>query len=151
MEDRPAFDDWMLNYRSLLRLSEPLPISWRHLIWKGQSADYFRSIDLDRESRFPDLFSDQLTEDDKLMDYQIVKDLHRTANIGSNEEQQRLKRILLAYARYNTDCGYCQGFNVIVGLGFNTDGLYDLSLTDCFRQSLNNLYNFSDFLRFFRK
>ena len=73
------------------------------------------------------------------MDYQIVKDLHRkifqniifrftrqcnfenlkfsqrTANIGSNEEQQTLKRILLAYARYNTECGYCQGFNVIVG------------------------------------
>ena len=42
------------------------------------------------------------------------KDLHRTAYIGTNHEQQKLKKILLAYARFNPDCGYCQGFNIIV-------------------------------------
>ena len=38
-----------------------------------------------------------------------MKDLHRTTYIGGVIEQQKLKRVLLAYARYNPDCGYCQG------------------------------------------
>ena len=32
---------------------------------------------MDPDVKFPALFADKLTEDDKLMDYQIVKDLHR--------------------------------------------------------------------------
>ncbi|CBY22062.1 unnamed protein product [Oikopleura dioica] len=93
-----------------------LPSSWRKKIWLGLAQDYFQEVNLDRENLFPSLFNSTLTDDDKHLDYQIVKDLHRTANIGSRHDQQRLKRILLAYARYNPECGYCQGFNVIVAL-----------------------------------
>ena len=42
LDDRPAFEDWMLNYRSLLRLSEPLPVNWRARIWKAQSGLFFK-------------------------------------------------------------------------------------------------------------
>ena len=44
---------------------------------KTYKADYLRSLDINPDSKFPDLFADKLTEEDKLMDYQIVKDLHR--------------------------------------------------------------------------
>ncbi|CAE7449609.1 RABGAP1L, partial [Symbiodinium sp. CCMP2456] len=32
------------------------------------------------------------------------------------EQQQRLRRVLNAYASYNPDCGYCQGMNYVAGL-----------------------------------
>lgn len=51
----------------------------------------------------------------------IFKDLHRTGCSGFSgednvEERASLKRILLAYARWNKAVGYCQGFNVIAAL-----------------------------------
>ena len=49
---------------------------------------------------------------------QIVKDLHRTGETGftTEEEHAILKRVLLAYARYNNNTGYCQGFNILAAL-----------------------------------
>ena len=116
LTDRAAFNNWLLSHRALLRMDAGLPSSWRKKIWLGLAQEYFHEVNLDRERLFPSLFNSTLTDDDKHLDYQIVKDLHRTANIGSTYDQQRLKRILLAYARYNPECGYCQGFNVIVAL-----------------------------------
>ena len=51
----------------------------------------------------------------------LVQDLHRTGcswfcSQDSPEERASLKRVLLAYARYNKSVGYCQGFNVIAAL-----------------------------------
>ena len=34
----------------------------------------------------------------------------------TDEEKASLKRVLLAYARWNKSVGYCQGFNVIAAL-----------------------------------
>ena len=53
-----------------------------------------------------------------------VQDLHRTgcsSFSGQDNEQDRaiLKRVLLAYARWNKRIGYCQGFNVIAALLLN--------------------------------
>lgn len=50
-----------------------------------------------------------------------VQDLHRTgcsSYCGQEGEQDRvvLKRVLLAYARWNKTVGYCQGFNVLAAL-----------------------------------
>ena len=55
---------------------------------------------------------------DEALGSQIVKDLHRTGNTGFSTEQKHavLKRVLLAYARYNSSTGYCQGFNVLAAL-----------------------------------
>ena len=53
-----------------------------------------------------------------------MQDLHRTgcsSFSGQDNEQDRaiLKRVLLAYARWNKRIGYCQGFNVIAALLLN--------------------------------
>lgn len=50
-----------------------------------------------------------------------VQDLHRTgcsSYCGQEGEQDRvvLKRVLLAFARWNKTVGYCQGFNVLAAL-----------------------------------
>lgn len=64
--------------------------------------------------------------EDEALGMQIVKDLHRTGDTGFNSEEEHaiLKRVLLAYARFNKMTGYCQGFNILVALilkvvGFN--------------------------------
>ncbi|KAB0362047.1 hypothetical protein FD754_006203 [Muntiacus muntjak] len=49
------------------------------------------------------------------------EDLHRTgcsSYCGQEAEQDRvvLKRVLLAYARWNKNVGYCQGFNILAAL-----------------------------------
>lgn len=48
-------------------------------------------------------------------------DLHRTgcsSYCGQEAERDRvvLKRVLLAYARWNKNVGYCQGFNILAAL-----------------------------------
>ncbi|KAH0616650.1 hypothetical protein JD844_027929 [Phrynosoma platyrhinos] len=50
-----------------------------------------------------------------------LPDLHRTgcsSYCGQEAEQDRvvLKRVLLAYARWNKSVGYCQGFNILAAL-----------------------------------
>lgn len=52
---------------------------------------------------------------------ELFQDLHRTGcswfcEFETPEERAVLKRVLLAYARWNKAVGYCQGFNVIAAL-----------------------------------
>uniref|UniRef100_A0A3B3Z7N7 TBC1 domain family member 30 n=1 Tax=Periophthalmus magnuspinnatus TaxID=409849 RepID=A0A3B3Z7N7_9GOBI len=66
-------------------------------------------------------FNERSNPDDDSLGIQIVKDLHRTgcsSYCGQEGEQDRvvLKRVLLAYARWNKKVGYCQGFNVLAAL-----------------------------------
>ncbi|KAI2566806.1 TBC1D30 isoform 4, partial [Pan troglodytes] len=66
-------------------------------------------------------FNERSNPDDDSMGIQIVKDLHRTgcsSYCGQEAEQDRvvLKRVLLAYARWNKTVGYCQGFNILAAL-----------------------------------
>lgn len=63
-------------------------------------------------------FSEFSLPGDEALGTQIVKDLHRTGTTGFSTEQEHavLKRVLLAYARYNSSTGYCQGFNVLAAL-----------------------------------
>jgi hypothetical protein len=49
------------------------------------------------------------------------QDLHRTGcslfcGAAAEENQALLKRVLLAYARWNKAVGYCQGFNMLAAL-----------------------------------
>ena len=53
--------------------------------------------------------------------FYICQDLHRTGcswffESDTEGERASLKRVLLAYARWNKSVGYCQGFNVIAAL-----------------------------------
>jgi hypothetical protein len=75
-----------------------------------------KNIDWNKTKRFA--FNDRSNPDDDELGVQIVKDLHRTgcsAFSGNDNEYDRslLKRVLLGYARYNKQIGYCQGFNII--------------------------------------
>lgn len=67
---------------------------------------------------------------DETLGMQIVKDLHRTGDTGftSEEEHALLKRVLLAYARFNKATGYCQGFNILAALILKVVG-FDEQLT----------------------
>ena len=51
----------------------------------------------------------------------LLKDLHRTGCSGVENAEDRviLKRVLLAYARWNKVTGYCQGLNIIAALILN--------------------------------
>ena len=56
-----------------------------------------------------------------LLFFRSSKDLHRTGcgwffEHDTAEDRASLKRVLLAYARWNKQIGYCQGFNVIAAL-----------------------------------
>ncbi|KAJ2947024.1 hypothetical protein O0L34_g16368 [Tuta absoluta] len=59
--------------------------------------------------------------DDEQLGAQILKDLHRTGcslfcGTEGRENQAMLRRVLLAYARWNKEVGYCQGFNMIAAI-----------------------------------
>lgn len=67
------------------------------------------------------VFSDTSNPDDDELGVQIVKDLHRTGcslfcGVSGEQNQVLLKRVLLAYARWNKSVGYCQGFNMLGAL-----------------------------------
>ena len=58
-------------------------------------------------------FNELIAPEDDELDYQIVKDLHRTgcssfSGLENDQERALLKRVLLAYARWNKSVGYCQ-------------------------------------------
>ena len=94
-------------------------------MWVNIADNYFKTKHSDRD--WPTVkrwvFSDRVCPTDETLGNQIVKDLHRTgysniisSNGNKNEDRLLLKRVLLAYARWNKEIGYCQGFNVIAAL-----------------------------------
>ncbi len=88
-------------------------------IWLNLAQKYIQSINIDWDKTLRFVFNERSNPDDDELGIQIVKDLHRTGcSTTSNNEADRiiLKRVLLAYARYNKAIGYCQGFNIIVAL-----------------------------------
>ena len=56
-----------------------------------------------------------------MSDKPYLQDLHRTGcslfcGDEAEENQLMLKRVLLAYARWNKAIGYCQGFNMLAAI-----------------------------------
>lgn len=79
-----------------------------------------RLIDRQTDRSWDKLADGQIKRRFKLL-ASILQDLHRTGYSGfsggeDNASRSSLKRVLLAYARWNKDVGYCQGFNVMVAL-----------------------------------
>ncbi|TKS90524.1 TBC1 domain family member 30 [Collichthys lucidus] len=90
-------------------------------VWLTLADQYLHSISIDWEKTLRFAFNERSNPDDDSLGIQIVKDLHRTgcsSYCGQEGEQDRvvLKRVLLAYARWNKAVGYCQGFNVLAAL-----------------------------------
>lgn len=102
---RKVSDVWITFSQSfLIALSQ---------LWLSLADKYLKSKNVDWTKQRDKCFCEEWREDDEELGIQIVKDLHRT---GSNLctgpagsiNQAKLKRILLGYARYNPEVGYCQ-------------------------------------------
>nr|XP_039269640.1 TBC1 domain family member 30-like [Styela clava] len=117
-----GFKQWRETLRAILRLPRGIPEQWRKKVWGYLAENYIQErTEKNWNLTARHVFSDRFNPDDDRLDNQIVKDLHRTGYTnmsGDNSEEERmvLKRVLLAYARWNKEVGYCQGFNVLAAL-----------------------------------
>ncbi|XP_076468667.1 TBC1 domain family member 30-like isoform X2 [Babylonia areolata] len=119
-----AFEQWKDAMKAVNRLPMGIPTDFRKKVWLSLADHYIRQLKIDWQKTVRLAFNDRSNPDDDKLGMQIVKDLHRTgcsSFSGQDNEQDRavLKRVLLAYARWNKRIGYCQGFNVIVALLLN--------------------------------
>ncbi|XP_036368894.1 uncharacterized protein LOC115223845 isoform X1 [Octopus sinensis] len=116
-----AYEQWVDAMKGVARLPLGIPEEFRRKVWLSLADHYIKEIHLDWEKTVRFAFNDRCNPDDNKLGLQIVKDLHRTgcrSFSGHDNEEERavLKRVLLAYARWNKNVGYCQGFNVIAAL-----------------------------------
>ncbi|XP_061617922.1 TBC1 domain family member 30 isoform X1 [Phyllopteryx taeniolatus] len=116
-----GFQQWYDALKAVARLPTGIPKEWRKRVWLTLADQYLHSISIDWDKTLRFAFNERSNPDDDSLGIQIVKDLHRTgcSSYGGQEgEQDRvvLKRVLLAYARWNKAVGYCQGFNVLAAL-----------------------------------
>ncbi|XP_074481166.1 TBC1 domain family member 30 isoform X2 [Sebastes fasciatus] len=118
---KSGFQQWYDALKAVARLPTGIPKEWRKRVWLTLADQYLHSISIDWEKTLRFAFNERSNPDDDSLGIQIVKDLHRTgcsSYCGQEGEQDRvvLKRVLLAYARWNKSVGYCQGFNVLAAL-----------------------------------
>ncbi|XP_030114836.1 TBC1 domain family member 30 isoform X2 [Taeniopygia guttata] len=116
-----GFQQWHDALKAVARLPTGIPKEWRRKVWLTLADHYLHSIAIDWDKTMRFTFNERSNPDDDSMGIQIVKDLHRTgcsSYCGQEAEQDRvvLKRVLLAYARWNKSVGYCQGFNILAAL-----------------------------------
>ncbi|XP_076967427.1 TBC1 domain family member 30 isoform X3 [Tamandua tetradactyla] len=116
-----GFQQWYDALKAVAKLSTGIPKEWRRKVWLTLADHYLHSIAIDWDKTMRFTFNERSNPDDDSMGIQIVKDLHRTgcsSYCGQEAEQDRvvLKRVLLAYARWNKNVGYCQGFNILAAL-----------------------------------
>ncbi|XP_034660309.1 serine-rich adhesin for platelets-like isoform X9 [Drosophila subobscura] len=115
------YNQWLHAMKLVARLPGGTPPEFRRKLWLSLADKYLKSKNVDWAKQREKCFCEEWREDDEELGIQIVKDLHRT---GSNLctgpagsiNQAKLKRILLGYARYNPEVGYCQGFNMLGAL-----------------------------------
>uniref|UniRef100_G3Q9I0 TBC1 domain family member 30 n=1 Tax=Gasterosteus aculeatus aculeatus TaxID=481459 RepID=G3Q9I0_GASAC len=116
-----GFQQWYDALKAVARLPTGIPKEWRKRVWLTLADQYLHNISIDWDKTLRFAFNERSNPDDDSLGIQIVKDLHRTgcsSYCGQEAEQDRvvLKRVLLAYARWNKSVGYCQGFNVLAAL-----------------------------------
>ncbi|KAL4225983.1 hypothetical protein ACF0H5_013970 [Mactra antiquata] len=116
-----AFEQWKDAMKAVARLPLGIPAEFRKKVWLSLADHHIANMRIDWEKTIKFAFNERSNPDDNKLGLQIVKDLHRTGCSGfsgedNDEERAVLKRILLAYARWNKAVGYCQGFNMIAAL-----------------------------------
>lgn len=114
-----GFRQWVDAVKAVARIYPGVPAAWRKRTWLSLAEYFLKDADWEKIKRL--CFNDRRNPDDDELDTQIVKDLHRTGcgwffEHDTAEDRASLKRVLLAYARWNKSIGYCQGFNVIAAL-----------------------------------
>lgn len=113
-----GFAQWRDAMKMVARLPGGIPRDFRKKLWLTLAERYVASRKLDWESTQRVCFNERCNPDDHNLGVQIVKDLHRTgcslfSGDLAEQNQALLKRVLLAYARWNKSVGYCQGFNLL--------------------------------------
>jgi hypothetical protein len=116
---KKSFSKWKTAIELMTRHPLGVPDALRPNVWLVLAGHGLQDVDWQEVLRFA--FSEHSNPDDDDLGIQIVKDLHRTGYSGFSGGEDSpgrlsLKRVLLAYARWNKDIGYCQGFNVMVAL-----------------------------------
>uniref|UniRef100_A0A1A9WLS5 TBC1 domain family member 30 n=1 Tax=Glossina brevipalpis TaxID=37001 RepID=A0A1A9WLS5_9MUSC len=112
---------WLHAMKLVARLPGGIPPEFRRKLWLSLAEKYMKSKSIDWAKEEEKCFCEKWREDDEELGVQIVKDLHRTGSTlctgpTGDMNQAKLKRILLGYARYNPEVGYCQGFNMLGAL-----------------------------------
>ncbi|XP_076056499.1 uncharacterized protein LOC143034396 isoform X3 [Oratosquilla oratoria] len=116
-----GFAQWHDAMLMVSRLPGGVPQEFRQRLWLtlGERHLIARGVNWSQVER--QCFNEWYNPDDDELGDQIVKDLHRTGCslfCGEDAEanQAMLKRVLLAYARWNKNVGYCQGFNMLAAI-----------------------------------
>ncbi|XP_076337762.1 TBC1 domain family member 30-like isoform X2 [Tachypleus tridentatus] len=116
-----GFVQWHDAMRMVARLPGGIPQEFRKRLWLTLGDRHLQKQKIDWETTKKLYFNEKTNSDDDRLGSQIIKDLHRTGcSMFSGEEaelnQALLKRVLLAYARWNKTVGYCQGFNMLAAI-----------------------------------
>ncbi|UJR27171.1 hypothetical protein I4U23_008468 [Adineta vaga] len=113
-----GFQQWKDAISVATRMPGGVPASIRQKLWISLATHYIQEIHLDWDKTCRFAFNNNSNPDDDQLGIQIVKDLHRTGCSWSSNEHDRatLKRVLLAFARYNKTIGYCQGLNILAAV-----------------------------------
>ena len=110
-----GFEQWRDAMKAVTRLPDGLPANSRRKMWLTLAEHWLESRKgFDWAATKKMAFNEMIDPEDDELDYQIVKDLHRTgcssfSGLENDQERALLKRVLLAYARWNKSVGYCQG------------------------------------------
>ncbi|XP_056635014.1 uncharacterized protein LOC130444061 isoform X1 [Diorhabda sublineata] len=116
-----GFSQWANAMKMVAQLPGGIPPEFRRRLWLTLADKHLLGKGVDWPKVERTCFSEWSHPADAELGVQIVKDLHRTGcslfcGEDGQENQVLLKRVLLAYARWNKVVGYCQGFNMLAAL-----------------------------------
>ncbi|XP_066261025.1 uncharacterized protein [Euwallacea similis] len=116
-----GFSQWVAAMKMVAQLPGGIPPEFRSRLWVTMAERHLASRKIEWSEVEKSCFSEWSHPADAELGIQIVKDLHRTGcslfcGEDGQENQALLKKVLLAYARWNKAVGYCQGFNMLAAL-----------------------------------
>lgn len=90
-----------------------MPPEFRKKLWVSLAERYLHIKRLNWEKEAVRCLSEKWKSDDEELADQIIKDLHRTGSSfctgpSGTVNQAKLKRVLVGFARWNKEVGYCQ-------------------------------------------
>ncbi|VEN40619.1 unnamed protein product [Callosobruchus maculatus] len=116
-----GFTQWVTAMKMVAQLPGGIPPEFRRRLWLQLAERHLQSRGVNWAEVERTCLTEWQNPGDGELGVQIVKDLHRTGcslfcGEGGRQNQALLKRVLLAYARWNKAVGYCQGFNMLAAL-----------------------------------
>ncbi|KAG6446469.1 uncharacterized protein LOC115441105 isoform X2 [Manduca sexta] len=116
-----GYAEWLHAMRLVARLPAGVPHHFRKKLWLTLAERHLTARAIDWSTAEGACFRGTAQPDDAELGAQIIKDLHRTGcslfcGTEGRENQAMLRRVLLAYARWNKEVGYCQGFNMLAAI-----------------------------------